>query len=280
MASLKNLTVTAQAVKKKIDGIIEYMKYLNDPSHKNHKKKNTQILSILKDSNKNDVWANSFIHKVNDESLSLNMKNASNKGGRPVESFAVSFDFTVPKNTIRPTEEQWKAISRDIIQTIKKEIPGISNSHFYLNVHDQDNPHLNCMISKVVNGQRIRKVDQKAFLSKLKKVHSQSVLKHTGFDYKDYTPLETNLGRKQKQWQLIKNANDKTIEQFKNLAKYIQEENNKRINSTENRIVSTLSKIDYSDAERTLNAMEVKDDEDFNNSLNKIKTRLKNRPEF
>ena len=273
MAGLKNLTVTAATVKNKISGIVEYSNYMNNPDHPNHKRKNTQIWTFLSEP-KNSTWCNRFIRKISDEALNLDLQNASKKGGRPVQSYAVSFDFTVPKNSIRPTMEQWRLIFKDVREFMKKELPELTNEHFYANIHDQDNPHMNLVISKVINGKRIRKVDQRAFLRGLKKVHSDSVLEHTGFDYRDYEPLQTNLGKRQKQWQLTQKSIEKALKQFSKLAEYIEVGNINRARSTENRIIKTLGNVDFSDAEKALDNLDLVTDPDFQNSVNRIKNEL------
>lgn len=273
--ALKGLVVTAKSVKGRTSGIVDYMNYLNSSNHKNHKNKQTKIIPFLP--NKNDEWANQFIHTVSSEALEVDLKNSRGKGGRPIGSYAVSFDFTIPKGTVRPTAEQWRAIGMDVLKLLKKEIPALKMNHIFMNIHDQNNPHLNLVVSKVINGKRERKIDQKALLSKLKSVYSNSVLKHTNFNYKDYEPLEENLGKRKEAWQINQEQIKKLFNQFEMLAKYIGEKNESRINSTENRIVKTISNINYGDAEKFLNTLNDTKDNDFNEIINRIKTRIKNK---
>lgn len=198
MSKIKNWTVTSQAVKNKTSGLIKYISYLNNPKAENHE--NTEIKNIFSSPNK----ASNFISKCSQESISLDLKNAENgKGGRPVDSYAVSFNFVLPKNTIRPTVAQWQAIAKDIYKVVKSSVDGnLTQDHVFMNIHDQDNPHLNLVVSKIIDGKRERKIDQKAILSKMKLQFNKSVLDHCNFDYKDYVPQEHNLGARQRNWQL------------------------------------------------------------------------------
>ncbi|MCF9945330.1 hypothetical protein J7994_23710, partial [Vibrio parahaemolyticus] len=148
MSKIKNWTVTSEAVKNKTSGLIKYINYLNNPNIDKHA--NTEIKNIFKDHRK----GSKFIKKCAEEAISLDLKNAENgKGGRPVDSYAVSFDFILPKNTIRPTEDQWKAIAKDIFKVVKSGVDGnLTQDHVYMNIHDQDNPHLNLVVSKIIDG--------------------------------------------------------------------------------------------------------------------------------
>ncbi|MDW2083919.1 hypothetical protein R7Z37_27760, partial [Vibrio sp. 1640] len=179
ISKIKNWTVTSEAVKNKTSGLIKYINYLNNPNIDKHA--NTEIKNIFKDPDK----ASNFIKKCSEEAISLDLKNAENgKGGRPVESYAVSFDFILPKGTIRPTVEQWRAIAKDIYKVVKTGVDGnLTQDHVYMNIHDQDHPHLNLVVSKIIDGNRERKIDQKAILSKMKLQFNKSVLDHCDFDY-------------------------------------------------------------------------------------------------
>ena len=239
MSKIKNWTVTSEAVKNKTSGLIKYINYLNNPNIDKHE--NTEIKNIFKDPEK----GSKFIKKCSEEAISLDLKNAENgKGGRPVESYAVSFDFILPKNTIRPTADQWKSIAKDIYKVVKSSVDNnLTQEHVYMNIHDQENPHLNLVVSKIIDGNRERKIDQKAILSKMKLQFNKSVLDHCDFDYKDYVPEQTNLGPRKKAWQNDIKLLEKAHNQLKSLFEYMNEHNQKRINSTKNRMVKTLNQI-------------------------------------
>lgn len=275
MSKIKNWTVTSEAVKNKTSGLIKYINYLNNPNIDKHA--NTEIKNIFKDHRK----GSKFIKKCAEEAISLDLKNAENgKGGRPVDSYAVSFDFILPKGTIRPTVEQWRAIAKDIFKVVKSGVDGnLTQDHVYMNIHDQDNPHLNLVVSKIIDGQRERKIDQKAILSKMKLQFNKSVLDHCGFDYRDYVPQETNLGPRQKTWQLDIKKLEKAHKQLKMLCDYINENNQKRVNSTKNRMVKTLSQISEHNQNEFFSHTEEIEDPVMKAAIDDIRKEIENLPE-
>ncbi|HIF9447396.1 TPA: hypothetical protein ACX6SI_003764 [Photobacterium damselae] len=267
--SIKNFTVISQAIKNKSDGLIKYVKYLNNPKEKSHIRKNTNIIKIFNSSEKE----NDFIKKCCSEALSLDLKNQeAGKGGRPIGSYAISFDFILPKNTIRPTKEQWREITQDLFKELKNGIDEeLSQDHFYSNIHDQDNPHINVLVSKVIGGKRSRKLDQKALLSKLKTQFNKSVLKHCNFDYKDYKPINENLGPRLQNWEYEKVLIDKAFKQFKTLCDYIENDNRIRSDSTKKRLLKTLQKLPEESQGKILNPFA----ESENKALKELSRELK-----
>ena len=146
-----------------------------------------------------------FIQTAAREAIELDLKNAQAKGGRPVDSYAQSFVLTLPSGVNQPTPEQWKAITKDVLLDAFKKLnktPEEMKGHFFANVHEQTNPHLNILIAKVVDGQSLRAVNQVGIIGTMKKSFNASVLKHCGLNYKDYEPLQTNLGKSLPRWQL------------------------------------------------------------------------------
>lgn len=275
MSKIKNWTVTSEAVKNKTSGLIKYINYLNNPNDPNHT--NTEIKNIFGNPDK----ANKFIKKCCEEAISLDLTNAENgKGGRPVESYAVSFDFILPKNTIRPTVEQWKAIAKDIYKVVKSGVDGnLTQEHVYMNIHDQDNPHLNLVVSKIIDGQRERKIDQKAILSKMKLQFNKSVLEHCNFDYQDYVPENNNLGKRKKRWQNDIKLLEKAHNQFEKLIEYANENNQKRINSTKNRMVKTLSQISENNQNEFFDQANEIEDPVMKAAIDDIRRELENMPD-
>ncbi|WP_218576004.1 hypothetical protein, partial [Pseudomonas sp. FSL R10-0056] len=80
------------------------------------------------------------------------------KGGRPVQSYAQSFVFCLPPSVKKPTTEEWKEITKDIVKEIAKKLEvSLSdlNGKIFANVHDQDNPHLNLVVPRVLNGKSL-----------------------------------------------------------------------------------------------------------------------------
>ncbi|WP_205903768.1 hypothetical protein, partial [Pseudomonas viridiflava] len=87
--------------------------------------------------------------------VSGDMDNSQKKGGRPVQGYAQSFVFGLPPSVQKPTPEQWKSITNDILKELAKKL-GIEVTDFkgkiFANVHEQDNPHLNLVVSRIING--------------------------------------------------------------------------------------------------------------------------------
>ena len=188
--SIKNWTVTTERVKNKSKGLSEYTSYLVSSKHENHK--NTQILQIF------NMDYNRFLNNTINETIEFDSKNK--KGGRKVESYAQSFNFILPPPH-KPTPEQWKKIGVDLVNTIhkelniKSEVKNFGNACF-INVHDQANPHLNMLVPRIFEGERLADLDRKNVLAKLKLQFNQSVLKHCEIDHTHHNPLRVNTGRR------------------------------------------------------------------------------------
>lgn len=272
---LKNFTVTAKSVKQGKTGLVSYLNYLRSEKATSHAQ--TKILNVHPKNGDFDKFAKSAVGSAFD----LDLQNQKKKGGRPTASYAVSYCFILPKNTIRPTPQQWRKIAKDVVKTLQEKVPEISSpDHLFLNVHDQDNPHLNLVVQKVVNGQRLRKIDQKALLGAFKSTFNRAVLKHCDFDYKDYQPEQVGLGARKEAWQRVRADSEKLMRQFDKLAKYINQGNEKRISSTENRIVKTLSEEPENEElrehrQKLLDDLNKVNDPQFNNSLKRISKKLK-----
>ena len=188
--SIKNWTVTTQRVKKKSEGLSEYASYLISQKHENHK--NTEIYALFNSDH------NKFLNDTINEVLDFDAKNK--KGGRKVESFAQSFNFILPPPH-KPTPEQWQKIARDIVETIHTELSISSDlttfgRSCFINVHDQANPHLNMLIPRIFEGQRLADLDRKNVLAKVKLQFNKSVLKHCNIDHTHHKPLRVNTGRR------------------------------------------------------------------------------------
>lgn len=188
--SIKNWTVTTQRVKKKSEGLSEYASYLISQKHENHK--NTEIYALFNSEH------NKFLNDTINEVLDFDAKNK--KGGRKVESFAQSFNFILPPPH-KPTPQQWQKIARDIVETIHTELSISSDlttfgRSCFINVHDQANPHLNMLIPRIFEGQRLADLDRKNVLAKVKLQFNKSVLKHCNIDHTHHKPLRVNTGRR------------------------------------------------------------------------------------
>lgn len=205
--AIKNWFVRSERVKNTHIGLIKYGKYLVNLEHANHK--NTD--SII------PVYGNieNFIRTCSNESVSLDLDNSQKKGGRPMQSYAQSFVFSLPNSVKRPTQEEWKLITSDVLKELAKKL-GLElkdlNGRVFANVHDQDNPHLNLVVSRVVQGKALKALDQKGTIGVAKKAFNAATLARCGLDVSAYEPLQTNLGARQAKWQIQQEGSEKALE--------------------------------------------------------------------
>jgi len=188
--------------------MIKYGKYLIDSNHPNH----TNTSNII------PIFGNieNFIKSASNEAVSLDLSNAQRKGGRPTQSYAQSFVFGLPPSVQKPTPEQWKSITKDILKELAKKLEldlSDLNGKVFANVHDQDNPHLNLVMSRVVKGKALKALDQKGTIGIAKKAFTASTLARCGLDVSTYEPLQTNLGRRQAKWKIQEQKAEKALEQ-------------------------------------------------------------------
>ena len=205
--AIKNWFVRSERVKGTHTGLIKYGKYLIDSKHPNHAKTSSII----------PIYGNieTFIRTCSNEAVSLDMVNSQGKGGRPVQSYAQSFVFGLPPSVNKPTPEQWKSITNDILKELAKKL-GIEVNDFkgriFVNVHDQDNPHLNLVVSRIIQGKSLKALDQKGTITVAKKAFNASTLARCGLDVSTYEPLQTNLGTRQAKWQIQQEESEKALE--------------------------------------------------------------------
>lgn len=249
MSGIKNFTVVAQSVKNKGDGLIAYVNYLTNkkvPSHKN-----TEIYPVFGDiANNSEKFLNHVLKQVS--------KAEKNSSGRSFSNYAQSFDFVLPK-TIKPTPEQWKKITEDLLKVMHKEIflqendpiedpetgkikknlnfkgkiPTIRDfgMRTFCNIHDQKNPHLNMVIPTIYDGERLQRVDRKRLTNEIKKQFNLSVLMHCQMNYKDYKPENSKLGRRkprnqyllEKAAKVVEEANQKLLSEEKKATSRIED---------------------------------------------------------
>ena len=214
---IDNWFVRSERVKDKHVGLIRYCKYLINELHKNHSGK-CKIIPML--GNTDD-----FIRVVSSKAVNLDLENSRKKGGRPVQSYAQSFVFSLPPSIKKPTPNEWKLITVDIIKQMAKylklDVQDL-NGCVFANVHDQDNPHLNLLISRVIKGKAQSTIDQKGIIGLVKKVFTASTLTRCGLDVSGYEPLQTNLGKRQTKWQVIENQALASLEEVKKETKNLQ----------------------------------------------------------
>lgn len=202
MAKIKNWTVISQRVKERQDGLVTYSKYLLDEKHKNHSKNETRIVPL-------HGKMNEFVKSSICETLDFDMSNK--KGGRKVESYAQSFVLSLPDTVQKPTDEQWKRISGDIIRAAHKHLkPDEPVNDFgrkcFSNLHDQDNPHMNLLIPRIYKGERLDKLDKKGMILAMKQAFNASVMKHCNINYDNFKPEKPGRGKRLLEWQLEQQA--------------------------------------------------------------------------
>jgi len=202
MAKIKNWTVISQRVKERQDGLVTYSKYLLDEKHKNHSKNETRIVPL-------HGKMNEFVKSSICETLDFDMSNK--KGGRKVESYAQSFVLSLPDTVQKPTDEQWKRISGDIIRAAHKHLkPDEPVNDFgrkcFSNLHDQDNPHMNLLIPRIYKGERLDKLDKKGMILAMKQAFNASVMKHCNINYDNFKPEKPGRGKRMLEWQLEQQA--------------------------------------------------------------------------
>jgi len=207
--TIKNWFVRSERIKDKHGGLIKYGKYLVNMEHANHK--NTE--SII------PVYGNieHFIRTCSNEAVSLDLENSQKKGGRPVQSYAQSFVFSLPPSVVKPTPDEWKSIPSDILKELAKKLDIDINDfkgRVFANVHDQDNPHLNLVVSRVVQGKALKSLDQKGTIGVAKKAFNAASLARCGLDVSAYEPLQTNVGPHLAKWQLQQKDSEKALKEI------------------------------------------------------------------
>lgn len=207
--SIKNWFVRSERLKDKHNGLIRYSKYLISVEHANHK--NTDRIIPIYNTIEN------FIQICSNECINLDLGNSQKKGGRPVQSYAQSFVFSLPDTVAKPTPEQWKSITSDVLKELAKKLE-IDVKDFkgrvFANVHDQANPHLNLVVSRVINGKALKTLDQKGTIGIAKKAFNASTLARCGLDVSVYEPFETNRGPHLAKWQLQQKDTEEALKQF------------------------------------------------------------------
>lgn len=224
---IKNWTVTTQAVKNGLDGLITRERYITSATHPNHKK-TERIINIIgsKETTIKMMMAG--------ENFKLKQKT-SGKGGRPLASYAMEFCLTLPKG-MRPSPEQWKNIVRDVAIALAKKIK-LSKNEFqdYTKLiravlHQQpqnekkgSGDHIHLIVGKVINNKVFNELQKKEATSTIKQAFNSAVLNHYGIDYRDYTPKELNRGKKLEVWRHTIKIAEESVECY-NLILKIQKQ--------------------------------------------------------
>lgn len=178
---MKNFVVITQPIKDQTKGLTNYLSYLVSTKHKNHRDK-TRIVPIHSTIKK---LLNHCIGQITQRNLE---RKKAKKGGRDICSYAQSFVFSLPPD-IYLNDEQWKQVAMsvfcDLANYLNLPKTTLSKSCF-INLHDQDNQHINLVISKVINGKVCKDIQKKAVLALLKQSFNSAVLKTVNINHLTY----------------------------------------------------------------------------------------------
>lgn len=182
---MRNWVVISKPVKAGAKGLARYLSYLTSPDHPNHKNK-TNIIPLF--GNSQNLYKR-IIFSVAEKELKTAKKR---KGGRPLTSYAQSYVFTLPEGLgINPTKAEWSSITKELINTLmfftntsKEEIA----KHIFVNIHDEKNPHLNLVVSKIIGGNVKIDLQKKSIITALKKTFNYAVLNTLKVSPSDYQP--------------------------------------------------------------------------------------------
>ena len=189
---MKNWAVISQPIKQGARGLASYLNYLINAEHKNHKNK-TKIISVF---GVTDKLYQRIIYSVAERDLERSKKR---KGGRSIASYAQSYVFTLPENLPKhPSYSDWKYISVELLKTIQA-FTGVSSDelkkNIFINIHDQKNPHLNLVVSKVMDKSVKTELQKKSIVTALKKTFNFAVMHTIKLSPEDYKPLKKRSKR-------------------------------------------------------------------------------------
>lgn len=224
---MKNFTVVAASVKNRDSGLASFASYLHMLEHPHHEQKTSKIYPVFGGENTfKNIMLDTFEYEKKEGE-----RRAENgiRGRYKLDSFAHSFMLSVPKKNdlnehIRPTSEQWKSILNDVISSIYKTIKDKDNNRkkiekdefgnvvniiklppkysfnskdfskvVFANIHEQvaGNDHANIVISKLIGGDIVKELTQKAVLQSIKNTFTASLAKHCDLSIDNYKPVRT-----------------------------------------------------------------------------------------
>lgn len=224
---MKNFTVVAASVKKRDEGLASFASYLHIPEHPNHEQKTSKIYPIFGNQNTfKNILLDTFYYEKKEGERRV---EKGIRGRYKLDSFAHSFMLSVPKKNdlnehVRPTSEQWKSILNDVINSIYKTIKDKDNNRkkiekdefgnvvniiklppkysfnskdfskvVFANIHEQvaGNDHANIVIGKLIGGDIVKELTQKAVLQSIKNTFTASLAKHCDLSIENYKPVRT-----------------------------------------------------------------------------------------
>ncbi|MDE1248065.1 hypothetical protein MCT08_00115 [Vibrio aestuarianus] len=253
--AIKNWFVRSEAITDKSLGAIRYARYLTDKNHPNHKGK-TSIFNIH--SKPVDIALIAI-----KEAYNADLNNAKKqKGGRPTSSYLQSFVFSLPAD-VELNNEQWKNISKALIKDLADRF-NVSTKQLLkyssLVLHKQNNPHLNLIISRTMDGQSFQQALTRPSTTNLLKASFNRELIKCGYDYQDYKP-KAKRSKRLKRWEELtekekliddKHQSLKAVHsvirklnnQLKKLVLAYRTEDQKNIKRQQNRLNRTIEKLE------------------------------------
>lgn len=192
---MQQWTTISKPIKNHIAGLSNYMIYLEDNQHKNHKGKTNEIIPIFGDSK---IFRQSVVKNCAEVDYKNQLKR---KGGRPLSSMAQSFVFSLPPGVTKPTKKQWEKIAEVLILKICTQFkipPQHAEKYIFSNVHDQSNPHLNLVVSKTRNGEVFKDLQRSQIIKSLKLSFTTQYQLLTGYNPNDYQVIKKNSPKKRK----------------------------------------------------------------------------------
>ncbi|UJQ41981.1 hypothetical protein [Vibrio anguillarum] len=253
--AIKNWFVRSEAITDKALGAIRYARYLTDKNHPNHKGK-TSIFNIH--SKPVDIALIAI-----KEAYNADLNNAKKqKGGRPTSSYLQSFVFSLPAD-VELNNEQWKNISKALIKDLADRF-NVSTKQLLkyssLVLHKQNNPHLNLIVSRTMDGQSFQQALTRPSTTNLLKASFNRELIKCGYDYQDYKP-KAKRSKRLKRWEELtekekliddKHQSLKAVHsvirklnnQLKKLVLAYRTEDQKNIKRQQNRLNRTIEQLE------------------------------------
>lgn len=246
----------------KVDRLNTILNYLTNDNHKNHTKHNTQISEL---SNR-EQYRNIADNKIVKNKVAY-MKNG--KGGKPLSVFGKSLTFNIP-----PSFEMNEKLSKDIyndlvigLKELYKNLPPFSKgdpgesydldeNELYSVFHNQNNPHWHVLVPYLSKeGKTLRGTKSKVFLSQLKALWSEIVMKHYNVSLEEYQPEseeEKNMSINRRYLNDLKEYYLERIELHKGSAKW--EKN--QIKSIERLLELNDNELESADSDKKIERLE------------------------
>lgn len=182
---VKNFFVRRERVKFKDKGLFNLLKYLEDDKHKNHSSKTEEITQIF---NSRDKFYLNTINRVKKREFDTKMNR---KRGRELGSYRFSYCFSFPKG-LKVSKEENEKIIRILLKDFRKTLkikPDELLQNSFINLHKNQNEHINLVVNKVINNEVID-LSKKKYLIVLKKSFDYRCLNVLNLDKNNYKPQQ------------------------------------------------------------------------------------------